>query len=118
MLTIKFGVARQNLELLGSIIEEASQYGIWSVFYGEEEIKCVENIKNKVEAIQQESQQTEKASFQFELTFKEGQVMKKIIIFYLTNNFKNLKRGDFERISDFILFVDDSLAFELEEKGF
>jgi hypothetical protein len=117
MITITFGVAKQNLELLHNIIKEASDYGIWSVFYGEEEIACVENIKNKVDSIHRESEQSAKASFLLELNFKESQVMKKIIIFYLTNNFKNLRRKEFETISDFILFVDDSLAFELEDKG-
>jgi hypothetical protein len=117
MLTITFGVAKQNLELLHNIINETSDYGIWSVFYGEEEIASVESIKKKVDAIYKESEQSDKASFLLELSFKESQVMKKIIIFYLTNNFKNLKRREFETISDFILFVDDSLAFELEDKG-
>jgi hypothetical protein len=117
MISIKFGVAKQNLELLNSIVKEASDYGIWSVFYGEEEIEAVEMIKSKVEAIYQEQQQSDKASFPLELSFKEGQVFKKIIVFYLTNNFKNLRRREFEPISDFILFVDDSLAFELEDKG-
>jgi hypothetical protein len=117
MLTITFGVAKQNLELLHNIIDEASDYGIWSVFYGEEEIACVETIKNKVDEMHRESEQSAKASFLLELNFKESQVMKKIIIFYLTNNFKNLRRREFETISDFILFVDDSLTFELEDRG-
>jgi hypothetical protein len=117
MINITFGVAKQNLELLHNIVSEASDYGIWSVFYGEEELEAVENIKNKVEAMYAEQQQSDKASFPIELNFKEGQVFKKIIVFYLTNNFKNLKRREFETISDFILFVDDSLAFELEDKG-
>jgi hypothetical protein len=116
MITISFGVAKQNLELLHNIIIEASEYGIWSVFYGEEEIASVESIKSKVDAMHGESQQSDKATFLLELNFKEAQVMKKIIIFYLTNNFKNLRRREFETISDFILFVDDSLAFELEDK--
>ena len=117
MIIIKFGVAKQNLELLHNIIHQASDYGIWSVFYGEEEIACLESIRSKVDALHQESKQLDKASFLLELNFKESQVMKKIIIFYLTNNFKNLRRKEFETISDFILFVDDSLAFELEDKG-
>jgi hypothetical protein len=117
MISINFGVAKQNLELLYNIVGEASGYGIWSVFYGDEEIACVESIKNKVEAIKVESLQSDKAAYLLELNFKEGQVLKKIIIFYLTNNFKNLRRREFESISDFILFVDDSLAFELEERG-
>jgi hypothetical protein len=116
MINITFGIARQNLELLHSIVSEASDYGIWSVFYGEEEIAAVESIKNKVEVIKEELNQSNKASFPIELSFKEGQVFKKIIVFYLTNNFKNLKRREFETISDFILFIDDSLAFELEDK--
>lgn len=117
MINIQFGVTKQNLELLHNIINEASDYGIWSVFYGEEEIACIENIKEKVETFYNESKQSNITSFLLELNFKEGQVLKKIIVFYLTNNFKNLSRGEFERISDFILFADDSLAFELEDKN-
>jgi hypothetical protein len=118
MLTIEFGVTMQNLELLNNILDEASSYGIWSVFYGDEEISGIETIRNKVRLLRSESQQSNKPSVPLELNFKEGQVLKKVIIFYLTNNFKNLRRRDFETISDFILFVDDSLAFELEDKGF
>ncbi len=117
MISIKFGVTKQNLELLNNIVNEASGYGIWSVFYGDEEITCVESIKNKAEEMKRESQQSDKQSFLLELNFKECQVLKKIIVFYLTNNFKNLRRTEFESISDFILFVDDSLTFELEDKG-
>lgn len=117
MININFGVAKQNLELLNNIVSEAAGYGIWSVFYGEEEIACVESIKNKAEAMHKESQQSDKQSFLLELSFKECQVLKKIIIFYLTNNFKNLRRSEFETISDFILFADDSLAFALEDNG-
>jgi hypothetical protein len=116
MITIEFGVTKQNLELLHNIINEASGYGIWSVFYGESEIAAIESMKNKVKALRGENNQSDKASSLLQLNFKEGQVLKKVIIFYLTNNFKNLRRGEFEIISDFILFVDDSLAFELEDK--
>jgi hypothetical protein len=116
MITIKFGVTKQNLELLNNLINEASGYGIWSVFYGESEIAAVESIKAKVYKLHEESLQLEKGSFQLALSFKESQVVKKIIIFYLTNNFKSLTRQEFETISDFILFVDDSLEFELEDK--
>lgn len=117
MINLTFGVAKQNLELLHNIVNEASGYGIWSVFYGEEEIAAVDSIKNKLLAIREEQQRNDKASFPLELSFKEGQVLKKIIVFYLTNNFKNLRRREFETISDFILFVDDSLAFEIEEEN-
>ncbi|MCM0647385.1 hypothetical protein NBE98_03215 [Clostridium swellfunianum] len=115
MINVTFGVAKQNLEVLHRIINEAAGYGIWSVFYGDEEIAAVESIKSKVEAMHKE--QPEKQSYPLELNFKECQVFKKIIVFYLTNNFKSLSRGEFETISDFILFVDDSLAFELEDNG-
>jgi hypothetical protein len=115
MINIKFGVTKDNLELLNSIVSEAAEYGIWSVFYGEQEIAAVENIKNKVSSLHNES--LEKNNFLLELNFIEGQTFKKIIVFYLTNNFKNLGRREFETITDFILFVDDSLAFEIEEKG-
>lgn len=117
MLTIEFGVTKQNLELLNNILNEASGYGIWSVFYGDEEISGIENIRNKVSALRTESEQSNTPNVSLELNFKEGQVLKKVIIFYLTNNFRNLRRNEFETISDFILFVDDSLAFELEDKG-
>jgi hypothetical protein len=117
MIAIKFGVIKQNLELLHNIINEASGYGIWSVFYGEEEIANIENIKKKVSKLKVDIEQLGKESVQLELTFKEGQVLKKVIVFYLTNNFKNLRRSQFETISDFILFVDDSLAYDLEDKG-
>jgi hypothetical protein len=116
MINLTFGVAKQNLELLHNIVNEASGYGIWSVFYGDEEIAAVDSIKNKLMAIREEQQRNDKASYLLELSFNEGQVLKKIIIFYLTNNFKNLRRREFETISDFILFVDDSLAFEIEDK--
>lgn len=115
MINIKFGVTKENLELLNNIVNEAADYGIWSVFYGEQEIAAVENIKNKVSTLHNEG--LEKNNFLLELNFIEGQTFKKIIVFYLTNNFKNLRRREFETITDFILFVDDSLAFEIEEKG-
>lgn len=114
MITISFGITRSNLELLSNIVEVASEYGIWSVFYGEEEIEAVNNIREKLSALEKEASNSEKPSFEIQLSFKEGQVLKKIIIFYLTNNFKNLRRSEFETISDFILFVDDSLEYELQ----
>lgn len=117
MITIEFGVTKQNLELLNNILDEAAGYGIWSVFYGPEEIAGIQGIRNKVKALREENFQLNKTSVSLELNFKEGQVLKKVIIFYLTNNFRNLRRGEFETITDFILFVDDSLAFELEDKG-
>lgn len=117
MIAIRFGVIKQNLELLQNIINEASGYGIWSVFYGEEEVSNIENIQKKVIKLKDEIDQLGKESVHLELTFKEGQVLKKVIIFYLTNNYKNLRRSQFETISDFILFVDDSLAYDLEDKG-
>lgn len=115
MINIQFGVTKENLEILNNIVNEAADYGIWSVFYGEQEITAVENIKNKVSTLHNES--LEKNNFLLELNFIEGQTFKKIIVFYLTNNFKNLRRREFETITDFILFVDDSLAFEIEENG-
>lgn len=115
MINIQFGVTKENLQLLDNIVKEAAEYGIWSVFYGEQEITAVENIKNKVSSLHNEN--LEKNNFLLELSFIEGQTFKKIIVFYLTNNFKNLGRREFETITDFILFVDDSLAFEIEEKG-
>lgn len=117
MLSIKFGITKQNLELLSNIVEEASSYGIWSVFYGDEEIEGVKSIREKINKLREDAKTSEAASFMLELDFKEGQLLKKIIVFYLTNNFKGLRRRDFEAISDFILFVDDTLAYELEDKG-
>ncbi|ERI95451.1 hypothetical protein HMPREF1982_00194 [Clostridiales bacterium oral taxon 876 str. F0540] len=116
MLNIQFGVTKENLELLNNIVNEAADYGIWSVFYGEQEIAAVESIKTKIGALREEGLEKEKGNSLLQLNFIEGQTLKKIIVFYLTNNFKNLRRREFETISDFILFVDDSLAFEIEEK--
>jgi hypothetical protein len=117
MITVKFGVIRENLELLYNILKEASDYGIWSVFYGEEEIDNLKSILNKVSEHRLEIEKNNKENVQLQLTFKEAQVLKKVVVFYLTNNFKNLRRSQFEKITDFILFIDDSLAFELEDKG-
>jgi hypothetical protein len=114
VINLSFGITRNNLDLISEIVKEASNYGIWSVFYGEEEIEGVKSIKEKVNALKQEAAASDKPSFEIQLSFKEGQVLKKIIIFYLTNNFKNLRRSEFEIITDFILFVDDSLEFELQ----
>jgi hypothetical protein len=116
MINIKFGVIKDNVELVKDILEEAADYGIWSIFYGEEEISTLESLKNKIHAVYEESKIVDKGNFSLELTFKEGQIFKKVIVFYLTNNFKNLRRKEFETITDFILFVDDSLAYELEDK--
>lgn len=116
MINIKFGVIKDNVELVKDILEEAVDYGIWSVFYGEEEISTLKSLRNKIHAVYEESKIVDKGNFPLELTFKEGQIFKKVIVFYLTNNFKNLRRKEFETITDFILFVDDSLAYELEDK--
>lgn len=116
MISIKFGVTKENLELLNNIADEAADYGIWSVFYGEKELSAVESIKDKVSHLYEQNKKAGKDSVLLELNFMEGQTLKKIIVFYLTNNFKNLKRSQFENISDFILFADDSLAFELKKK--
>jgi hypothetical protein len=117
MITIRFGVIKENLELLYNILNEASDYRIWSVFYGEEEIDNLKSILNKVSEHRLEIENNKKENVQLQLTFKEGQVLKKVVVFYLTNNFKNLKRSQFETITDFILFTDDSLAYDLEDKG-
>lgn len=116
MINIKFGIIKENIELVNNILKEAAGYGIWSVFYGEEEISTLESLRNKIAAIYEESKIEDKVSFPLELSFKEGQIFKKVIVFYVTNNYKNLRRKEFETITDFILFVDDSLAFELEDK--
>ncbi|MFL0247710.1 hypothetical protein [Candidatus Clostridium stratigraminis] len=115
MINIRFGVIKDNLKLLNSILGEAVNYGIWSVFYGDEEISTLKSLKGKVAVKYEESISKDQGSYPLELSFKEGQIFKKVIVFYLTNNFKNLSRKEFETITDFILFVDDSLAFELEE---
>jgi hypothetical protein len=117
MIKIKFGVIRENLELLFNILGEASEYGIWSVFYGEEELEGLKSIRGKVGELKLGLEKSGEENAQLELNFKEGQVLKKVIVFYLTNNFKNLRRSQFETITDFILFIDDSLAYDLEEKG-
>lgn len=116
MINIRFGIIKENIELVNNILKEASTYGIWSLFYGEEEILTLESLRNKISNIYEESKIDNKGSFPLELSFKEGQIFKKVIVFYITNNFKNLKRNEIETITDFILFVDDSLAYELEEK--
>lgn len=116
MINIKFGIIKDNLQLINDILNEAAGYGIWSVFYGEEEISDLSSLKAKIDSKYKESLIVDQGSFPLDLTFKEGQIFKKVIVFYLTNNFKSLARKEFETITDFILFIDDSLAFELEEK--
>lgn len=115
MINIRFGIIKDNLKLLNSILDEAVSYGIWSVFYGDEEIADLKSLKIKVDAAYDKSLSSDQGSYPLDLSFKEGQIFKKVIVFYLTNNFKKLSREEFETITDFILFVDDSLAFELEE---
>jgi|GEM_PF-2809066 len=116
MINIRFGVIKDNLKLLNTILGEVSNYGIWSVFYGEEELSDLKSLKGKIDAKYEKSLSADQGSYTLEFTFKEGQIFKKVIVFYLTNNFKTLSRKEFETITDFILFVDDSLAFELEDK--
>ena len=89
---------------------------VWSVFYSDETGCRIEDIKNKINKLYNHSLQAEEGGFQLEFDFQEAQVLKKVIIFYLTNNFQSLTSTEFESITDFILLVDEILEFELEGK--
>lgn len=116
MLTLQFGIRKDNLQILNELVKEAMSYGIWSTFYGQDTINNLNNIKNVINDLYLTSVKSDCELFELSLDFKEGQTLKKIIVFYLTNNFNSMNREQFEVISDFILFVDDALEFELTDK--
>jgi hypothetical protein len=116
MLTLQFGIRKDNLEILKELVEESLNYGVWSTFYGQDTIAALNSIKNSVNELYFTSIKSYSDLFELSLNFMEGQTLKKIIVFYLTNNFKSMSREQFEVISDFILFVDDAIEIELTDK--
>jgi hypothetical protein len=116
MLTLQFGIRKDNLEILNELVREAVDYGVWSTFYGKDTITTINNLKNLINDLYITSLKCDNELYELSLGFIEGQALKKIIIFYLTNNFNSMNREQFEIISDFILFVDDALEVELTDK--
>jgi hypothetical protein len=115
MIKIEFGIRRDNLELLNSIINEAADYPVWTIFYGIDTLASLQNTKNTINELYKHSIEDEKDLYELSLSFKEGQVLKKAVIFYLNDNFSRMESEGFEKVSDFLLFVDDALEFELSE---
>lgn len=116
MLTLEFGIRKDNLEILNKLIFESMNYPVWKIFYGQDTLLVLNKIKETVNELYLTSLKTDKELFEVVLDFHEGQVLKKIIVFYLTNNFSSMSSEEFETISDFILYVDDALEFELTDK--
>ena len=109
MLTLQFGIRKDNLAILNEVVKESVNYGVWSTFYGQDTIATLNNIKNLIKDLYFTSTKSDNELYELSLSFNEGQILKKIIVFYLTNNFHTMSREKFEGVSDFILFVDDAL---------
>jgi len=110
MITIDIRV-NMYIEILNKVVNEVSKYPIWKSLYFEETIKNGEELKKSINYLYEHREGNSELEMTF--SFTAGQMLKKIILYYLQKNYKEMDPKQFKELTDFIILIDERLESDI-----
>lgn len=109
MITICIRV-NMHIEALNKVVNEVSKYPIWKALYFEDTIN-VEDLKKSINYLYEQREGNSELEMHF--SFTAGQMLKKIILYYLQKNYKEMDLKQFKDLTDFIILMDERLESDI-----
>lgn len=98
-----------HIDLLHHVVNEVARYKMWTVNYGEEWVERVNEIKAAINSLY--DQKVDNSELTISLSFLAGQLLKRIILYYIKEN--ELDDSVKDKLINFVITIEGRIEDEV-----